>query len=388
MSQLIVDVSRISKIESHPNADRLRIATIKGWQCIIGLDDFKENDLVVFIPPDSVLPDELIDKYNLEFVKKGGRIKTVKLRGFISQGLCLPVPEGKNWKEGKSVAEELGITKYEPPRANYQGQPRPTLKSVYLKYREGDITFRRFVAKSIGIIKDSFKPKKNMNPLFAKYTDIENIKNFNTVFTENDEVVITEKIHGTNFRAGYLKRPTKYFWQRWLLKFLGDYEFVYGSHNVQKIALSGKGFYGEDVYGKIAERYKLAEIIPKDYIIYGEIYGKKIQELEYGMDDIDVVFFDLKYQNKYVDYEIFSEFCSEKNLPVVPLLFTGRTTADSLKYFTNGTSVVASRKNVKQMREGCVIKMLKEDIHPRIGRKILKSVSAEYLLSKKRTEHH
>jgi len=389
MSSLIVDVSKINKIEKHPNADRLRIATVKGWQCIIGLDDFKEGELIIFIPPDSVLPDELIDKYKLEFVRKGGRVKTVKLRKFISQGLCLPIPEGKNWKEGKSVATELGITKYEPPKARYQGQPKPTLKSTYLKYKEGDITFRRFVAKSIGIIKDSFKPKKNSNPLFGKYTDIENIKNFNTIFKEDDEVVITEKIHGTNFRAGYLKRPTKYFWQRWILKFFGEYEFVYGSHNVQKTPLSGKGFYGEDVYGKIAERYKLAEIIPEDYILYGEIYGKKIQELDYGMMDIDVVFFELKYQDKYVDYKTFTHFCSERRLPVVPLLFTGKMTPDSLKYFTNGESILAFRKNIKQMREGCVIKMLKEEFHKRIGRKILKSINAEYLASKKdRTEYH
>ena len=134
MSSLIVDVSKINKIEKHPNADRLRIATVKGWQCIIGLDDFKEGELIIFIPPDSVLPDELIDKYKLEFVRKGGRVKTVKLRKFISQGLCLPIPEGKNWKEGKSVATELGITKYEPPKARYQGQPKPTLQPRCLQF--------------------------------------------------------------------------------------------------------------------------------------------------------------------------------------------------------------------------------------------------------------
>lgn len=225
MFSLIVRVTKIEKIIKHPNADRLRIASFYGlgWNCIIGLDDFKEGDLIVFIPPDSMLPDSLIDKYKLEFVKKGGRIRTVKLRGFISQGLCLPVPEGMNWKEGKNVAKDLGITKYEPPRAKYQNRPKETLKSVYTKYREGDITFSRWFKKSLAVIKDTyFTKKKGSNPLFSKYTDIENIKNFNTVFQTGDYVVITEKIHGTNFRAGKLKRPTKFWWQRLALKLLGE----------------------------------------------------------------------------------------------------------------------------------------------------------------------
>ncbi len=387
MSSLIVDVSKINKIGKHPNADRLRIATIKGWQCIIGLSDFEEGDLVIFVPPDCILPDKIIDDLKLDYLKKGGRVKTVKLRGFISQGLCLPaslLPSNKI-KEGQSVAEILGIKKYEPPRAHYQGEPRATIKSTYAKYKEGKISFRRFIAKSIGIIKDTFKPKKNLNPLFNKYTDIENIKNFNTVFEEGDRVVITEKIHGTNFRAGYLKRPTKYFWQRWLLKFLGEYEFVYGSHNVQLSFGRKKTWYGEDVYGKIAEKYKLAEVIPKDMIIYGEIYGKKIQELGYGIDEPDLVIFDIKKDGKYTDWCKVVEFGFYNKIPVVPTLSIGTYSDEKRIECTNGDSVLSKKK---QIREGCVVKPLVEDMHRRIGRKILKSISEKYLLTKNRSEHH
>ena len=144
MSSLIVDVCKILKVEKHPNADKLSIATVKGWNCIIGLNQYKEGDLVIFCPPDSILPDDIIDKYNLEYVRKGGRIKTVKLRGFISQGLILDIPENKNWKEGKDVTKALGIIKYEPPQRNQgMGVNKITFSKLLGKYTERKISLRR-----------------------------------------------------------------------------------------------------------------------------------------------------------------------------------------------------------------------------------------------------
>lgn len=359
MSSLIVEVCKVSKIEKHPNADRLSVATIKGWNCIVGLDEYKEGDLVIFCPPDSVIPSDLIDKYNLEYLKKNGRVRTVKLREYISQGLILSIPREENWKEGRDVAKELGITKYEPPiSCNLQRSGnRPT--------------------------------KKKANPLFSKYTEIENIKNYNSIFKEGDRVVITEKIHGTNFRAGKLSRYKGSLWGKILSFLFGKYEFVYGSHNVQLRALHHKNFYGEDVYGKIAKKYELAKIIPKDYIIYGEIYGKKIQELEYGMKDIDVVFFDVKYKGKYLKWEEMVKFCVSLNLPIVPIFAIENYKFDMLKTYTQGNSSLAFKIcKEDHIREGCVIKSLEEVNHPRIGRKILKSVNPVYLLRKNRTEHH
>lgn len=361
MSKLIIEVCKIKTIEKHPNADKLSIVQVKGWHCIVGLNQYKPGDLVVFCPPDSVIPTAIIDKYKLEYLRKNGRIKTVKLRKFISQGLILDIPEGKNWKEGKDVAKELGIKKYEPPISSHlqMGGRIPT--------------------------------RKKRNPLFDKYTDIKNIKNYDTVFNEGDRVVITEKIHGTNFRAGRLPvHPgynlldrVKYFIKKYILH--KGYEFVYGSHNVQKIPFGGiKEFYGEDVYGKISKKYKLADIIPEDYIVYGEIYGQKIQELTYGIKDIDVRIFDVKYKGKYLNWAEVVEFCLYRNLPIVPVLAIENYNPETLKNYTKGNSKIAPN----QIREGCVIKPLEEEYTHRVGRKILKSINPEYLVKKDRTEHH
>ncbi len=369
MSKLIVEICKITKIAKHPNADRLDIATVKGWNCIVGRDNHKVGELVIYCPPDCIIPSNIIEQYNLEFLKKNGRVGTIKLRKYISQGLilnldCLPglrTSQGHpiRFGLGSDVAKVLGITKYEPPvNTSFSG---------------------------------NLPSKKKRNPLFDKYTEIENIKNFNTVFKEGDEVVITEKIHGTNFRAGTLPinpgytliDKIKYLINKYVFK--KKYEFVYGSHNVQLTGLNKrKNFYGEDVYGRIAEKYKLAEIIPKDYILYGEIYGKGIQELEYGMKDIDVRFFDIKYKGEYLDWRKFQNFCYEYKLSVVPILLIANFTENYIKHMSTGKSVL----DITQIREGCVIKSLHEENNPRIRRKILKSVNPEYLLKKNRTEFH
>lgn len=360
MSSLVVEVCKIEKIEKHPNADRLSIATIKGWNCIVGLDQYKVGDLVVFCPPDSVIPDNIIEQYNLEYLKKGKRVRTVKLRGFISQGLVLDLPpleKDTYWKEGANLAEYLGITKYEPPEPSFQQFKNP-----------GSPT------------------KKKKNLLFDKYTDIENVKNYNRVFQNGDMVIMTEKIHGTNFRVGKLERYSRTWWGKTKAFLFGKYEFVYGSHRVQ---ISGniryKGFYGEDVYGKIAKKYNLAEIIPEGYILYGEIYGPGIQKnFEYGLKEIDVKFFDVKYEGRYLNYLEFVQFCRDRNLPIVPLLYSGAFDNNILKECTEGKSSV----DIKTIKEGCVVKSQIEENDPRIGRKILKSINPEYDLIKDKTEHH
>jgi len=361
MSSLIVEVCKIESIEKHPNADRLSIVKIKDWHCIVGLDQYKVNDLVIFVPPDCIIPDDIIDKYNLEYLKHNGRTSTVKLRGYISQGLVLDLPEGK-WKVGDNAVDKLGITKYEPPVSNYSVRGASQVS------------------------------KKRINPNFHKYTNIEDINNFNNIFSEEDEIVITEKIHGANFRAGLLeidiRDNTPFFdkismlFRKYILR--QKYEFVYGSHNVQITNHSNrKSFYGEDVWGAIAKKYNMKDILIPDMIIYGEVFGEGIQDLTYGVKGHDLIIFDVKYQDKYWDWEQVKSFCNVSNLKYVPELYVGNYSDNIVKECTGGKSIIAP----DQIREGCVTKTLLEENHPRIGRKILKSRSVEYLTRKDGTEY-
>lgn len=177
MSQFKVEVVSV-KLGEHPNADSLSIVEVEGWQIVVKTLDFVRINLGAYIPLDAIVP----ATSEWEFMKDSKyRVKTKKLRGALSQGLLIPAkPE---WKLGQDVTEELGIRKYIPGEDS---------------------------VKTGG---DSISAPGN----FKYHTDIERIQNFPEFFDESHDVVITEKIHGTNFRFGVI-----------------DDEFMIGSHTTRK----------------------------------------------------------------------------------------------------------------------------------------------------------
>jgi RNA ligase (TIGR02306 family) len=359
MSSLIVEICRVDGIFPIPNKDRIEQIQVKGWYAIVGKGSYGIGDEVVFIPPDSIIPDSLIEKYNLEFLKNGGRVSTIKFTGTISQGLVLGLdclPTGL-YSVGDDVTNVLGIKKWQPPERTSQGVP-------------------------------SIK-KEGLNPHFSKYTDIENIKNYPNVFQEGDIVVVLEKIHGSCSRFGNLEielsskatffEKIKFFFNKFILR--KTHEFVIGSHNIQREEESDS----EDLWVNIAEKFDLKNKIPKDYIVYGELYGKGVQDLIYGLEDTDLVVFDIKYKGEYLSWNAVKWFCNYNNLKTVPELYCGEYYEGIIEQFTDGKSILYP----DQIREGAIIKDAFESNHPRIGRKILKSVSVDYLLRKgDKTEFH
>lgn len=352
MSSLIVEANRIESLEPLPNSDNLEVAKVKGWFSLVGKGQHKVGELVTFLPPDCILPQELVDKYQLTFLKNGRRIRTLKLRNFISQGLILPLPEG-NFKEGDSLVDVLKIMKWEPTQSN-----------------SNCLGTRNAVSK------------KKCNSSFTKYTEIENVKNYNNVFSEKDEVVITEKIHGSNFRCGLLKRDARNWFQKLWIRLFGEWEYVYGSHNVQIQNPNRKGYYKENVYLQIFNKYNMKEKLERDTIIYGEIFGGKIQDLTYGLTEIDLKVFDVKKEGKYLNYDELLSYCHFYSLPMVPELYRGRFSEAVLIQCTEGNSILCTN----QIREGCVVKSAQEENHYTIGRKILKSINKNYLIRKNGTE--
>lgn len=122
-------IRRINKIEPIEGADKIVKATVGGWQLVTAIDNgFKEGDLVVYCEIDSWIPNAVApflskgqEPREYEGIK-GERLRTVKLRGQISQGLLLPIqlvfelPNSTGVDiEGTDVSEVLGIVKYEAP---------------------------------------------------------------------------------------------------------------------------------------------------------------------------------------------------------------------------------------------------------------------------------
>jgi RNA ligase (TIGR02306 family) len=114
----IATIENIHSIRKHPNADSLSLAKVLGYQVIIGLDSFKEGDKVVFIQPDTLLPEE---PWAEMFRKRSSRVKACKLRGEWSFGIVMPI---STWSalvaygdivSGTEISEIIGVTKWEPP---------------------------------------------------------------------------------------------------------------------------------------------------------------------------------------------------------------------------------------------------------------------------------
>src|SRR5271167_2507157 len=116
MSTFAVPVTRIAAIESIDGADAIEVAVVGDYRSVVQKGVFRQGQLVVYIPEAAVLPNELIVDLGLEGKLAGShrnRVKAIKLRGQLSQGLIYDkVPEP--FVEEDDVAEQLGIVKYEP----------------------------------------------------------------------------------------------------------------------------------------------------------------------------------------------------------------------------------------------------------------------------------
>lgn len=375
MSSLKVEVVQLDNVGVHPNADRLELAQVKGWNVVVGKGNFKTGDLAVYIPVDSVLPERLEahlfppgSKIKLD---KKHRIRSIKIRGAMSQGMLVPVwdiaeflnvslPPNGGYKLGDDLTETLGITKYEPPEPDFA----PNSK----------------MGKKTG-------GKAQVNPFFHKYTDIENIKNYNTVFNDGEQVYISEKLHGTSARYGWVPRfyggklgPIKTKVTAWLAKVgvISSHQFVYGSRNVQLQTGSNKSWYAEDVYSKILAEEQLKDKLDFGECVYGEIIGHSIQKnYAYGLKEGEHEFYayDVMVDGRWLDHAEFVAFCDERDIMRVPELYVGPYSDAVALSHRDGDSTIGDQK----IREGVVIKPVVEETIW-CGRKVLKSISDAYYL--------
>lgn len=355
------------EIFEHPGADKLELARPMGtdWIVVVGKGQFKTGDLAVYIPIDSIIPCDFVEKHlsGSKIKLSKNRIRSIKIRKIISQGLL--VAPDSNFQLGQDVTDKLEIKKYEPPVRRQQGQPR--------------------------IPKKEKKFAKFLNKLFPKYTHIRNHKNFKSVIKDGQPIVILEKIHGMNFRAGRIyvgnfKWPWyKRFWN-WITRKDEKWRFTVGSHNVIK-------WYKDKEYHRAAQEaglHKLGEDW-NGYIFYGEVYGHKVQELAYGVPpgEIRLVIFDIMFQGEsgyteYLPWWHVQSICRKLNLVTPPELYIGPWNDDLVK-LADGQSRIPKAKH---HREGFVVKPLSELWNPNVGRLILKRISDTYLLGKNRTDFH
>ena len=343
-----VTIEEIGTLSPIAGADSIDCATLKGitFSMVVKKGQYNVGDKVVYFPLDFLIPDEVLKTIGLFDEKQnkgrlsgktGNRVKTMTLRGCLSQGVVaplsiLPDPTETN---PEALTAILGVTKFEAQPVICQNAtllPLPSGLSAY---------------------------------------DIEGCERFGDILNtlQDKEVVITEKLEGTNFSIT---------WDATLQKlFVNQRNFTIEEkegekHTFWKVA--------EDM-GLVREIESYGKHYNKTVTLYGELIGPSVSKNIYQLKQTDVRFFDLKVNGEFLSHNLFTHFVEHYvKLPqkIVPVLFVGKLSdflnGKTVQEASNGTSVL-----FPVLREGIVIKPTIEENIYGFGRLILKQRSPQYL---------
>lgn len=306
----------IIKLEPHPNADLLSLVMIGDFQCVVRTKDWSDGDLAIYIPPDSIVPKT--DEF--EFLGDHLRIKARKLRGEWSVGLLIKAPDGAN--VGEDFMERLGVIHYEP--------------KIHSNFKSGG---------------DDTTPPKGFFPHY----DVMNFRKYSNMFIEGEEIVATEKLHGTNARFCCVN----------------DVMFC-GSRNHWKKE-DNKNLWWQALLQNTSLEAWLRH--NQEYSVYGEIFGQ-VQNLKYGAGNGQLFFaaFDILKGDKWLDYHEARKVA--KPLFWVPTIYEGPFNKADILDLAEGDS---RWPGAEHHMEGIVIKPIHERTDRHIGRVQLKVVSNKYL---------
>lgn len=353
MSEVLITTVKIDAIYPHPNADRLEVIKLGAYQVCDEKGKYTVGDVVAHFPPDILIPNKLatqlgVANYLKDAIYPGDpnkskcRVSAIRLRGMASFGFILKVSAD----EGTDLTERFNGIKYEPPEPWW--------------YKSGDN------AKS--------------DTRFHVYTDIQNYRNsrYRGAFADRQPVRMTEKVHGTNSRVGII-----------------DGEFMCGSHKcVKKAPAEGESasIYWKPLTENMKDMLRCISAGGKNVIAFGEIYGSKVQFMDYGTFGSDgYALFDISVDGNYLDWEQVVYYATRFCVPLVPLIYEGPFMADLVEQLVDGNSVVGNPISIRSKfkgREGIVITPLTETYSDIIGgRLILKAVSVDYLQTRTTDSH-
>jgi RNA ligase (TIGR02306 family) len=321
------------KLEKHENADSLSLVRLKepmDVTVVVNTNDWVDKQKAVFCMVDSILP----AKPEYDFVGKGYRVRAKRLRGIFSCGILLPAQA--DWEIGQDVTEILGIKKYEEPFQFPQSG------------NTGKVQFRHGPSNGV------------------RYTDIESLRKYPNIIEVGEEVLVSEKIHGANGR---------FVWQ--------DGELHAGTHNNWLKHPDDCPYVPlVNCWWNVAKKYNLKDKLQQypNIEFFGEVYGY-VQFLrydhkpgEYSLRIFDA--FDIS-AGKYIDKATLVPMLKNIDMLGPPIMYLGPWPGyEAAKPWANGKSLIA-----ENIREGFVVRPLKERYHDKVGRVILKLVGEDFLVS-------
>jgi hypothetical protein len=350
MTRKLASVQKVVKIEPIEGADRIEKCTIEGWEVVVAKSDqFQPDQLVVYFEVDSIVP----PKPEFQFLEdRKYRIRTIKLRKQVSQGLVLPLSilPKKNWKEGDDVTEILGVTKYDP-----QGDLERRLAEEAVARSKNKI--KKFLMQYPWWRKLFLKPKRGNWPKFIQKTDEERIQNLPHICENEKDTTFqfTEKLDGCSATYFILKQPKhKFLWWNF------GTEFVFGvcSRNLHLPKENDKEYWA------VARQFNIKNSLLSIFsyegakelvVLQGEILGEGIQKNKYGIKGFDFYAYNLIIDGKKLDNFSMHSRLNTHWIKSVPLLtelhFLPPTIPDCVE-LSKGKSLI----NPSILREGLVVR--------------------------------
>jgi RNA ligase (TIGR02306 family) len=304
------------KLIPHPDKEvqRLELGIVGQYQVVVGKGIFKDGTTVIFAPDKSILPDSIAnegDRRKYLVGQEKNRVKAIKLRGELSCGVILDDKEEfKDIPIGEDISEKLGITKYEPPIPHgLQGRVKPV----------GNIDTKGHAINR---------------------HDVEHFNIYSQEFIEDEEIIVTEKVHGSQ---------------------VAIVRTVDGNRIISSKGLLSKGLTIDDdatnTYWRAAKNTGIFEVLdevwPEKHVqVFGEVVPVQ-KGFSYGFKDPSILYFRVEVDGVILGYdEIPSLICAAW----VPVIYRGKFNAEEIRKLRGGKEQVSGKE--LHIREGVVVQPL------------------------------
>lgn len=329
----LVTVARIEALTPIEGADRIEAAKVRNWNVVVGKGDFKVGELVAYFEVDSALPVE--DSRFAKFAERGTKtmpdgtkahvLRTIKLRGTVSQGLVMSLYELEDLyyafcEEGDDLTKVLGIQKWEPPLPAGDNAPKGNFPTQYA---------------------DKTDSERVQNMSDRQWAEIQEMKWMATEKLNGTSVTIIKELDGTVRVASR------------------NWEVAEGSLHYNAVMNSG-----------------IPDQMEPGLTVQGEIVGPGIQGNPLKLNEVRIFLFTL-WKDRVVQEE-WPQWATDMTVPILALDFP--YTIEEAIAQVDG---LKSEINPQVQAEGVVWHTLDGKPVPSLGRATWKSVNNKFLLKQK-----
>lgn len=348
----LASAQKIIRLDPIEGADLIEKATVLGWEIVVKKEEFKVGDLAAYIQIDTVVP----ETEQFEFLRERSfRIRTIKLRKQISQGLVVPLPAG-NWSEGDDLTDALGVKKYE------KGGETPGVlrKKPAIWYKKWWYILKYQYLVKIFPNLNTFNRNRFPKHL-VPITDEERIQNIPSVLERyaGKIFVVSEKLDGSSITIIHERKwngKSKYrvCSRRFeLFNTKNEWHQVFFSTQFEKHIQALVGF------------FKTPYVI-----VQGEFIGAP-QGNRYGLKENEIRLFNIYVGGKRLTQDLFYDVCNKLEIPRCPMLEMRllKHTLPSILQYAEAKSIL----NNAIEREGVVFRCVEDGLS-------FKVISNKYLL--------